>query len=279
MINQDHIEVIKRFAYVPEHIPSYVTSISESEPFWLEDFLIYFKKDHLIFIGYPLSGVLKEERIKMVLHESIIRFKPKIISISSPFVLFPNHQCIRFSYDDYYRLDLFNLTISQKNRNMIQRASRELFIEKTRNYNDENQKIVDTFIETHPLNEESKFIFKRIKEYLSSSHESWIFNVKNLKGELVAFDIAEFGSKDYAFYMFNFRSKSIYIPGASDLLLYEIIKTAMVENKRYLNLGLGINKGIIFFKKKWGGHPFLSHFYCLYKPSKEYSIERLIEKL
>lgn len=279
MINQDQIEIIKRFAYVPEHIPSYVVPISGSEPFWFEDFLIYLKKDHIIFIGYPLHGPAHEERIKKALHESINCFKPKGVSISSPFALFPDHQCIHFSYDHYYRLDLVDFSISQKTRNMINRASRELFVEKTREYNEEHEKIVEDFIKTHTLDEEIKIIFRRLKQYVSYSQESWIFNGRNRNGELVAFDIAEFGSKEYAFYMFNFRSKSIYIPGTSDLLLYEIIKMARSENKRYLNLGLGINEGIKFFKKKWGGLPFLPHVHCLYQFLKMRALDRLIEKL
>jgi hypothetical protein len=129
------------------------------------------------------------------------------------------------------------------------------------------------------LEEETKFILGRIKEYISYSNESWIFNVRNKSGNLIAFDIAEFGAKDYAFYMFNFRSSSHYIPGASDLLLFEIINMARAENKRYINLGLGINSGVRFFKKKWGGIPFLPYFYCIYKPSGQEQIERLLYKL
>jgi hypothetical protein len=52
------------------------------------------------------------------------------------------------------------------------------------------------------------------------------------------------------------------VPGASDLLLSKIIEQAIVEEKRYLNLGLGINAGVTFFKTKWGGVPFLPHYTC-----------------
>ncbi|MBT9139112.1 MAG: hypothetical protein DDT31_01693 [Syntrophomonadaceae bacterium] len=53
--------------------------------------------------------------------------------------------------------------------------------------------------------------------------------------------------------------------GASDLILYEIIKTAQEMGKSFVNLGLGINEGVAFFKKKWGGSPFLNYEFCLYE--------------
>ena len=87
--------------------------------------------------------------------------------------------------------------------------------------------------------------------------------------ELVAFDVAEFGAKYYAIYMFNFSSKDRYIPGASDLLLSGVINQAITEQKKYINLGLGISPGVTFFKKKWGGTPFPSlHFLPLFSPSR-----------
>jgi hypothetical protein len=280
MIDKIQIESIKQYAYVPEHIISYVTAVSGCEPFILDEFLAYVKNHHLIFIGYPLKGPSNEKRIKESLEKFNNLFHPTTVSISSPLIPFPINKCIHSSPGDYYyRLDLKDLSISQKTRNMVQRARKELLVEVNKNYDEEHQRIVRTFIESRQLEEETKFILGRIKEYISYSNESWIFNVRNKSGNLIAFDIAEFGAKDYAFYMFNFRSSSHYIPGASDLLLFEIINMARAENKRYINLGLGINSGVRFFKKKWGGIPFLPHFYCIYKPSGQERIERLLYKL
>ena len=52
------------------------------------------------------------------------------------------------------------------------------------------------------------------------------------KGELVAFDIAEFRPRDYAFYMFNFSSDALYVPGASDLLLSEVIQAGKSRGEK-----------------------------------------------
>jgi len=79
--------------------------------------------------------------------------------------------------------------------------------------------------------------------------------------------------------MFNFTSDARYVPGVSDLLLFEVIQQAKKEGKKYINLGLGINPGVTFFKKKWGGIPFLPHAFCLFHPSKKENLETLLQKL
>jgi len=77
--------------------------------------------------------------------------------------------------------------------------------------------------------------------------------------DLAAFSIVDLGSSNFAFYLFNFRSKIVNIPGASDLLFWKMLLLAQSEGKKAVNLGLGINDGIRRFKKKWGGKPFLPY--------------------
>jgi len=176
-------------------------------------------------------------------------------------------------------LDLPALSIPQKLRNMLERGGRELSVGKGRDFDEEHRKIVDGFLIGHPLDEANRIIFERIGEYLAASTTAWVFDARDRRGELVAFDVAEFRPKDYALYMFNFRSKALHVPGASDLLLYEVIQQAKTEGKKFANLGLGINAGVSFFKKKWGGRVFLSHAVCFYSPSKKEDLETLLRKL
>jgi hypothetical protein len=279
MIADRQTDYIEDHAYVPEHLPQYVTAISQTEPFLVEDFLVYVKKEHILFVGYPLSESFEENWMDRVLKEAIHRFRPESVSLTAPAIPFSISGHPQPPSDHYYRLDLSALSISQKQRNMLNRASRELSMGKSRNFDKEHRDLVDRFLKTHPVDEGTRFIFKRIGKYLSSSPTAWIFAARNNRGELIAFDIAEFKPKDYVFYMFNFRSESRSVPGASDLLLSEVIQQAKTEKKKYMNLGLGINPGIIFFKKKWGGVPFLSYAFHLYQTSRKENLERLLQKL
>jgi hypothetical protein len=139
--------------------------------------------------------------------------------------------------------------------------------------------MVNEFFNTHLVDEATQFIIKRIPEYLSSAPSVWVFNARRKGGELAAFDIAEFGARHYAIYMFNFTSRSHYIPGASDLLLSEVIKCAKEENKKFVSLGLGLNAGVTFFKKKWGGFPLYPYNFCLTSLPKQDTQDNLFNKL
>jgi hypothetical protein len=273
---QDYIE---DHAYVPEHIPHYVIAISQTEPFLFGDYLAYARKDRLIFVGYSLRELFDEKRMRNALEEAIKRFKPESVSLIAPSIPSSINDCIHPPSDHYYRLDLSALSISQKLRNMLSRAGRELSVKKSRDFGKEHQKLIETFLKTHPVDEATRFIFERIGDYLSSSTTAWVFDARNNKGEFVAFDVAEFKPRSYCFYMFNFSSDTRYVPGVSDLLLSEVIQQAKTEEKKYINLGLGINPGVTFFKEKWGGVAFLPYAFCLFRPSKKESLDTLLQKL
>ncbi len=279
MITVAQKDYIEDHAYVPEHLPYYVTAISQTEPFLFGEFLVYVKKDRLIFVGYPLKESFEEKWMKIALEDAIRRFKPESVSVTAPAIPSSLKDHPHPPSDHYYRLDLSALSISQKLRNMLSRACRELSVEKNRNFDEEHRKMVEDFLKAHPVDEATRFIFERIGEYLSSSPTAWVFEARNKRGELVAFDIAEFKPRECAIYMFNFSSEALYVPGASDLLLYEVIRQAKKERKKYMNLGLGINPGVTFFKKKWGGVPFLPYAFCVYTPSRVEVLDRLLQKL
>ena len=270
---------IEDYAYVPEHIPHYVTAISQTEPFIFGDFLAYAKKDHLILVGYPLKEPFEEKRLGRALEDAVKRLKPESVSLIAPSIPSSLNDCVHPPTDYYYRLDLSTLFVSQKLRNMLKRAGGELSVEKNKNFDEEHGKMVEEFLKVHPVDETTRFIFERIGDYLSSSMTTWVFDARNKGNELVAFDVAEFKPRSYSFYMFNFTSDALHVPGASDLLLYEVIQQAKTERKKFINLGLGINPGVTFFKEKWGGVAFLSYAFCLFRPSRKESLETLLQKL
>jgi len=106
-----------------------------------------------------------------------------------------------------------------------------------------------------------------------------VFSARDRTGTLVAFDVAEFAGGEYAFYQFNFRSRARHVPGASDLLLHQVIVTARGQGKIFLNLGLGIDEGVAHFKRKWGGVPFLAYASCRYEPAPRMSLDAFLQKL
>lgn len=279
MITTAQEDYIELHAYVPEHIPQYVAPISQAEPHLVGEFLVYTKKGHCIFIGYPLTGVFDEQLLEERLGEVVSRFKPGSVSlIASSIPRSLQHNPLP-SIDYYYRLDLSTVSVSQKLRNMLRRAGTELSVGKSSRFDREHKGIVEGFLKNHPVDEATRFIFQRIDVYLLSSKTASVFEARSVDGDLIAFDIADFKPRDYAVYMFNFRSQTHYTPGASDLLLSAVIGQATAEGKKYINLGLGINRGVTFFKAKWGGAAFLPHAFCMYHPRGKGILEMLLRKL
>ena len=279
MITSSQLSTLFEQAYIPEHVTDYVTAVSGAEPFLFGDFLAYRKEERLIFVGYPLGADFKEKQAKKALDEAVRRFKPARVALTAPCLPASIRPEKAPSFDQYYRLDLTDLSIPQKVRNMINRARRMLKVEKRKTLNTAHEELIHQFIKDHPVSQETQFIFERIPDYLSSAGTAWAFDARNKGGELVAFDVAEMGPKTYGFYMFNFTSRDRFVPGASDLLLWEIIQDAKSEGKRYLNLGLGINPGVTFFKEKWGGKPFVPHAFVDYAPAGEAQLDELLQKL
>ena len=279
MITDSEQDYIAAHAYLPEHVIDYVTSISGAEPFLMGNYLCYTKKNVLIFVGYPLGEGFEITKMDKVLVKAIKQFKPERISIITPEFMPKTIHCIEQSSDDYYRLDVDKIRFSQKTRNMVNRALKNITIGRSRHCGDEHREIIAEFLNTHTVSDDTRHIFERIPDYVSSAGSSLIMNARDYSGKLVAFDVAEFCSGNYAFYMFNFKSRTHYIPGSSDLLLHELIMTASEQGKSYINLGLGINSGIRFFKKKWGAAPFLHYEFRFYEMKQKTVMEMLLQGL
>ncbi|MBA4424084.1 MAG: hypothetical protein C0390_13470, partial [Syntrophus sp. (in: bacteria)] len=168
MITTAQEDYIERHAYVPEHIPQYVAPISQTEPHLFGEFLVYAKKGHFILVGYPLNGTLEEKRLAETIEDAIRRFKPESVSLIAPAIPRSLQQETPPPTDHYYRLDLSALSISQKLRNMLRRAGRELFVGKNPRFDQEHKKMINEFLKTHSADEATRLIFQRIDTYLSS---------------------------------------------------------------------------------------------------------------
>ena len=231
MLSASQVEYIKEWAYVPEHLLEYVVAVSGAEPFLHDDYLCYYQRGHLTFIGYPLKKSFEATKAKKIIGSAIKEFKPYEVTYIGPEVLGLNISCLRSTSDYYYKIELSEVSISQKIRSTIKQASRRLYIEKSQEFTNEHIELISEFISTHTVDDSTQYIFKKIPNYISSSKTAWVFSARNKDKTLIAFDIADFGAKDYAFYMFNFISRKNYVSGASDLLLFEVIKSAEEKGK------------------------------------------------
>jgi hypothetical protein len=279
MIDQAGSEHIYANAYVPEHLVDYVTAVSGVEPFLFQHYLCYKRDETLIFIGYPLNLPFDRKQMESSLEAATKALKPRVVALLAPIVELSHVRPIQGSADAYYRLNLDGFQAPSNAQNMVRRASRELSVEAGKEWSKEHGALVGEFLASHEVSEETKRIFSWVPAYMASSKTALLLSARNQEGELIALDVADYGSKDYAFYMFNFASREHYVPGASDLLLHHLITHARERGKKFVNLGLAINGGITFFKQKWGGVPFLNYELVLYETPRAGIIEALLGRL
>jgi len=277
MITSTEKALLLENAHVPEHLPDYAARVSGGEPFLAGDFVFYLSPGSLVFVGFPLRNDFDEKKMAKTL-EGVLRKRASArVTIVAPSI--PDRFGPAGPADSYYRLDLKDYRIPLKVKNMVHRASRELKIGESRELEPDHLRLISDFSSSRPLEEGTRTILSRIPEYLAASPTARVFSARIGSGHLAGFDIAEFAPSRYAFYMFNFRSRDKKVPGTSDLLLAEIVRTAQEQGKRAINLGLGISPGVAFFKKKWGGRPFLKHRSVVYQPSPTASLDGLLSKL
>ena len=147
MITAAQEEHIERHAYLPEHVPEYVTAISQTEAFLFGNFLAYAKKGYLILIGYPLGESFDEKRMEEALEEAVKRLNPESVSLMAPSIPASLEKVDHPPSDHYYRLDLSSISISQKLRNMLKRAGRELTVGENSHFDEEHREMVAAFLE------------------------------------------------------------------------------------------------------------------------------------
>jgi hypothetical protein len=253
-----------------------VQAVAAAEPFFQEHHVCYLRGRHLIFIGYSLP---REYGGAQHAYESACRrFRPTSAAMIGSELPVQGADVEETQEDAYYRLDLPLGPVRPNVAYMIRRATRELRVAQG-SFGQEHQGLIDEFIAGQELEAGYPAILGQIGAYLEHSPTAVLLEAR--KGsELVAFNVMDLGSAEYAFYLFNFRSTTCRVPGASDLLLHEMGQRAEAEGKRAMNLGLGIDPGVRRFKEKWGAVPFLRYRSALtgMKPTSLWSfLKRLVD--
>ena len=254
-------------AYVPEHIVSLMALISKGEPFLVEDHFGLVKDNWLILVGYPLDQRFSIERSEKMIEQLYKEFRPEILLFIGPEIpasLLKIYQ--ERETDQYYRLDLGKVKVKASLKREVDKASRELTIERGLSISKEHEALVSELSKREKLQPRVRELYRAMPDYIGHSSTAFVLNARDRKGRLCAFYVVDLAAKGFTTYVLGTYSKKNYVPHASDLLFSEMIKLTREHGKDIINLGLGVNKGIRRFKEKWGGVPFLNYEFCEHRP-------------
>lgn len=260
--DNEKIEILKK-AYVPEHSVDLMTRLSEGEPFLFKDYFFCRKEDRIILIGYPLRRDFGAEELDEVLTEIKERFHPPNISFiareAPPSV---TKLCQNRESDHYYTLDLNIRHSRTRLEKLVTKAMENAVFEHSTELGDAHRNLAEEFAARVELAPNVKELLFRMWDYVGRADGSLVLNAWNRRGKLAAFYVMDMAPEEFSTYLIGCHSKENFVQGASDLLFHEMIRVSTESNKKYIHLGLGVNKGIRQFKKKWGGVPSLPYESC-----------------
>ena len=263
MITAEEEEYILRSAYIPEHSVGLMTRVSGGEPLLIEDYFCCRKDDWLIVVGYPLEQNFAVHEFETFVDKVTRRFRPTYVSLIAPEL--PTSlaaSCQEKESDQYYTLDIHTTSMKSGLRRTVDGARDHLTVEHSLEIRQAHEELMLEFTErVRPQPRVRELLFK-IPEYVGHARDSIVLNGWDQNHNLAAFYVVDLAPKNFSTYVIGCHSKKNYVPGASDLLLFETINISKEYCKNYVHLGLGVNKGIRQFKKKWGGIPTIPYEMC-----------------
>jgi hypothetical protein len=249
-----------------------MTSLSGGEPFLSDDYFCCCKDDWVILIGYPFQHEFVFDKFEVVLEKVKRKFRAGHISIIVPEL--PRRlggRCREKDSDAYYTLNSRHPVISSAVKRNLRKAGRRLTVERAAQMGDAHHQLMQEFIKRVSPPLRVKELFFKMPQYVASARHAFVLNAWDSKQTLAAFYVVDLAARDFANYIVGCYSKLNYVLGASDLLLFELIKMSAEYGKDYIHLGLGVNSGIRRFKEKWGARPTRSYEMCELVQKKSFS--------
>ncbi|GAB6060982.1 translation initiation factor IF-2 [Desulfonatronum parangueonense] len=276
MIGPDRLDHVAADAVVPEQLVCYVRAVAGSTPRRFDSCLGYESPDDLVLIGYPLHDPQDEQALLRSVDlalESAPAPKITVLAATRPKQAPPqsadHDHASRSSEEEndaYLSLPIPAPLPGQKLRNLLRRAQREVVLDQGQTLDQSHLALIDRYLETRDLESGIRHIYRRIPEYVQSCPGALVVSARMSDQEasratdiqpLAGFAVGDFTSLSTAFYMFAFRNPDLAPPGTADLLLHALLQEGQNRGQTRMNLGLGINPAIRFFKQKWGAEVFL----------------------
>lgn len=274
------IENITARAQTPDQLIPYVRAVSGMESMPLDGAVLHRFENSGVLAAFsaddPSDPSVMNEAVKKALELKWLE-ELTVLGPETP-LLAPEDSGL--ATDLYWGLRLDKIVKSSKLRNMLRRAAKEARIDKSAGegaWTKEHAKLCEDFCKRkkESLGEDSVFLFGQMGKYLAGAPKARLFSARDINGALLACAIGDFSAFSTAFYMFAFR-KPEAPPGTADLLLDAIVSEARESGYDKLNLGLGINGGVEFFKKKWGAAPLFPYVESKWKIKKKGWLARLL---
>lgn len=249
---------LPNLARVPEHSAFVLEGLSGGEVFECEDYIFCAGKDWLMGIGYALSG--KDNSLNFwhaFKSASDQTHATRFFTIAPhlPEEIAPHIQ----ERDRFYVLSA-NAQVPGRLRSPLKKAAQRLEIRESKKFTASHRQLWAEFMAKGGMSERVAELYAKTPVLMEKNNGNLLFlDAVTADGHLVASLLLDFTANNFISYIIGAHSRKNYIPHATDLLVKELLNMAKVAGKKYIHLGLGVNEGILRFKRKWGAVPSLTY--------------------
>ena len=251
-------------AAVPEQLVPYVRAVSDLEPLECGGFLAWRSGPALVLVGHDAGlkqGGTEQEcsRPEAARLDAAVREASSLRGIESLTVISPFRPdaapewAVSTKPDAYWGIplptDTADMAYGQKLRNQLRRARRDILIARE-GWKPDHAELVEQYIRSRPFAPGTRHLFRHIGPYVEAVPDALLFAARDCEGALQGFAVGDYTALGTVFHLFAFRAPESP-PGTADALLDALATEGIRRGHTLLNLGLGINPGIVFFKRKW----------------------------
>lgn len=231
-----------------------MTALSGGRPFLCGEYLFYHAEDWLNAIGYPLAGQFNLEAFSKALSTAIKNTDATQIYAIAPAI--PEKFNAAILESDRFHVLSANAPIPNRLKRPVTKAAAALHVEENAHFTPAHRRLWAEFLKRNgaTMNARVTALYARTPQALEKETVRMLDAYDN-NGNLVATLLLDYGPDNFVSYILGAHSRSNYSPHAADLLFARMLELARARNKRFIHLGLGVNEGILRFKKKWGAVP------------------------
>ena len=251
---------INALARVPEHSLPLMRAMSRGAPFRVGPYLFWAAEDWLMAVAYPLRGKYSHTAFEAALDEALEKSGAVSCWAVGP-DLPPRLHAHIVDRDRYYLLSA-RAEPPARLRGVLRRAAAALRVEEGREFTPAHRRLWAEFMgradrkEARPLAPHVRELYARTPEALAEADGALcLLNAWDQEGRLAACLLLDDAPEKFCSYVLGAHSRAQYTPHAADLLFAAMLEKTRRAGKRYVHLGLGVNEGILRFKRKWGGRP------------------------
>lgn len=232
-----------------------MSALSRGEPIIQDGYLFFQGQDWLMGIGYPLLGSDSQASFERVANDLAAR-----LGASEIFAIAPRFsESLRphvIESDRFYVLSA-NAPVPARLVNPVKKARSVLEITESSTFTPAHRKLWREFLERR-----QSAMSPRVLELYAATPRALLAAGKSLAllnafqdGNLVACLLLDYSPANFTSYVLGAHSSAYYVPHAVDALFSEMLENSRARGKRFIHLGLGVNAGILRFKRKWGAVP------------------------